>query len=155
MGLIIASLMGGLITKFPLRRYRLKGEHTEKPMVGISYEKEDSKKINHFSIMGVILTLHLAIILAYLLHTAVLASGFMLPLYVPCLRSATVLSNTVLFLMPKMNSAPASGVLCRCDELFRHSVCPKMAGALNIMKPSRFWDAMGFPKHRAAFRRPA
>ncbi|YCM46853.1 sodium/glutamate symporter (plasmid) [Verrucomicrobiaceae bacterium 227] len=102
MGLIIASLLGGLIAKYLFRRHHLEGGSYEKPMVGIEYEKEDTEKINHFSIMGVILTLHLAIIMGYLLHTAIQASGFMLPLYVPCLLSAIVLSNTIPSLIPKM-----------------------------------------------------
>lgn len=102
MGLIIASVLGGVIAKYLLKKHHLHSKETEQAVVGISHDKEDTESINHFSIMSVILTLHLAIILGFFLHQGIIASGFMLPLYVPCLLSAILLSNTVPFLLPKM-----------------------------------------------------
>ncbi len=102
LGLIIASLIGGPIAKFLLARNKLEGNQEGKAMVGIYHEKEDTERINHFSIMAVILTMHLAIIPGYLLHQAILSWGFMLPLYVPCLLSAILLSNTVPLIFKKM-----------------------------------------------------
>lgn len=102
LGLIVASLIGGPIAKFLLLRHQLEGEPLDQSIVGISFEKEESEKINHLSIMGVLLTMHLAIIFGYLLHTMSLRAGFTLPLYVPCLLAAILLSNTVPMALPKM-----------------------------------------------------
>lgn len=102
LGLIIASLIGGPIAKFLMRRHHLEGDVGEKAVVGIAFENEETEKINHLSIMGVVLTMHLAIILGFMIHAAILKTGFTLPLYVPCLLSAILLSNTVPFLLPKM-----------------------------------------------------
>lgn len=92
LGLVIASLIGGPVARHLIRRYNLSGsEH--RPVVGLAYEAR--QKINHQSIMIVILTLHIAMILGWIGHQALLNSGLKLPLFVCCLIAAIVLTNTV------------------------------------------------------------
>ncbi|MEM9388499.1 MAG: sodium/glutamate symporter [Pseudomonadota bacterium] len=101
LGLIIASLIGGPIAKFIIGRHQLSGGQ-EAPVVGITYEKEETETIGHLSIMRVILVLHVSIIIGWFVNDALGRVGFKLPLFVACLLTAIVLSNTVPHLFPRM-----------------------------------------------------
>jgi glutamate:Na+ symporter, ESS family len=102
LGLIVASLIGGPIAHFLITRHQLHGDETEKSVVGIAYEKAESESINHLSIMSTLLTLHLAIIIGYLFNDVITSMGFKLPLFVSCLLTAILLSNTIPHLLPKI-----------------------------------------------------
>ncbi|MEM7190946.1 MAG: sodium/glutamate symporter [Pseudomonadota bacterium] len=103
LGLVIASLIGGPIARFLLGRYRLSGGDGQREMVGVPYEKAKTEKINHISIMSVLLALHVAIIIGYVVNTGLEEMGLRLPLFVTCLLAAIVLSNTVPRLFPNMH----------------------------------------------------
>jgi glutamate:Na+ symporter, ESS family len=102
LGLIVASLIGGPIARFLLERYQLKADEGEKAVMGISYETAESESINHLSIMKSLLIIHLAIIIGYSFNEYVSSMGFKLPLFVSCLLSAILLSNTIPHLLPKI-----------------------------------------------------
>ena len=101
LGLVVASLIGGPIGKFLLERHKLSGGD-EAPVVGIAYDAEDSETIRHTSIMAVLLALHVAIIMGWFLRAGFEEIGLKLPLFVTCLLSAVLLSNTVPSLFPRM-----------------------------------------------------
>ncbi|MCP4331785.1 MAG: sodium/glutamate symporter [Gammaproteobacteria bacterium] len=103
LGLIIASLIGGPIARFLITRHKLQGDEEEDSVVGIAYEKAESESINHLSIMSAILALHLAIIIGYFFNDLITSMGFKLPLFVSCLLTAIVLSNTIPYLLPKIH----------------------------------------------------
>ncbi|MGH1439062.1 MAG: sodium/glutamate symporter [Cellvibrionaceae bacterium] len=105
LGLILASLIGGPIAQFLLARHKLKGEMDEKPMVGIPYSETDRNtgSINHMNLMAVILTIHIAIIIGYMINQAITELGFKLPLFVTCLLTGIILSNSVPYLLPKLH----------------------------------------------------
>ena len=103
LGLVLASLLGGPIAKFLLARNKISWRSESNGlMVGIPHETEDTEQINHVSIMGVILALHVAIIIGYILNEGFAAIGLKLPLFVSCLLVAIVMSNTIPYLMPKL-----------------------------------------------------
>ena len=102
LGLVIASLIGGPIAKFLIERHKLSGGD-EAAVVGIAYEDEASERIHHTSIMAVILTIHVAIIIGWLLNQALTQAGFKLPLFVTCLFAAIAMSNTVPHIFPRMH----------------------------------------------------
>ncbi len=102
LGLVLASLLGGPIAKFLLARNKISGAAPDGMMVGIPHETEDTEQINHISIMGVILALHIAIIAGYILNEGFAAIGLKLPLFVSCLLVAIVMSNTIPYLLPKL-----------------------------------------------------
>ncbi|MEM6507342.1 MAG: sodium/glutamate symporter [Planctomycetota bacterium] len=102
LGLVIASLLGGPIAKFLLARHPSKGEADEEPVVGIPHDEKVTEQINHVSIMGVLLVLHIAIILGYILNEVIAETGLKLPLFVSCLLVAILMSNTVPHIFPKM-----------------------------------------------------
>ncbi len=102
LGLVLASLLGGPIAKFLLARHGIADAKADGLMVGIPHEKEDTEQINHISIMQVILVLHIAIIIGYAANEALAETGLKLPLFVPCLLVAILLSNSVPYLLPRM-----------------------------------------------------
>jgi len=104
LGLVIASLIGGPIARFLIQRHRLTGEPDhEKPMVGIEFKNSETTTIDHLNVMSVLLTLHIAIIIGYVSNDALTSIGFKLPLFVTCLLSAIVLSNSIPYLLPKLH----------------------------------------------------
>ncbi len=102
LGLVLASLIGGPIARYLLRRHNLSGEASVRPVVGISFEETEEKKIGYLDLMGVLLTLHIAIIIGYIANEAITAVGFKLPLFVTCLLTGIVMSNSIPFLFPKI-----------------------------------------------------
>jgi ESS family glutamate:Na+ symporter len=113
LGLVVASLIGGPIAAYLIKRHKLHGEGHE-AMVGTMYEEEKSERITHLDLMAVLLVLHVAIIIGWLVNNALSEAGFKLPLFVSCLLTAIVLSNTVPNLAPGIRwpaRTPALAVL--------------------------------------------
>ncbi len=103
LGLVLACLLGGPIAKYLIARHNVADSEHDGLLVGIPHEKEETERINHVSIMAVILTLHIAIIIGYFANQALTEAGFRLPLFVPCLLVAIMLSNTVPHILPNMH----------------------------------------------------
>lgn len=107
LGLVVASLLGGPIARLLLPRQKpdpqtgIRVEET--PVVGIAHDHADTETINHISIMRVVLTLHIAMVLGYLLNQALNQAEIKLPLFVSCLMVAILLSNTVPRLLPRLH----------------------------------------------------
>lgn len=103
LGLIAASLVGGPIAKFLVGRNGLKSSHKgDGDVVGVSFDDEsETSEISHVTLMRVMLNLHVAIILGYVLHEVLEELGLMLPLFVPCLIMGIILGNLRLVLGPK------------------------------------------------------
>ncbi len=101
LGLVIASLIGGPIAKLLIARHGLKGKE-DQPSVGIEYAKEKTESINHLNVMAVLLVLHVAIIIGYIANDVLGQMGFKLPLFVACLLTAIILSNTVPLVFPQI-----------------------------------------------------
>ncbi len=99
---MIASLLGGPVAKYLLSKHELKGSTDEHAVFGLAHIDKSTEKINHVSLMGVILTLHLAIILGHFLNEFIAMTGLKLPLFVSCLLVAIVLSNLQPKLLPNM-----------------------------------------------------
>ncbi len=102
-GLVLASLLGGPIAKYLLTRHHIPDSEHDGLIVGIPHEKEDTEKINHISVMAVILVLHIAIIIGFVVNEALEEMGVKLPLFVASLLVAIILSNTVPPLFPKLH----------------------------------------------------
>ncbi len=101
-GLILASLIGGPIAKFLIERNALEADPEAKPVVGLKETGESKPDINHVNLMAALLALHVAIILGYFAHQGLEEFGLKLPLFVPCLIMAIILSNLQPLLFPKM-----------------------------------------------------
>ena len=102
LGLVIASLLGGPIAKYLLRKHDLSGDSSEDNVVGLPHENENTETINHTSIMRVILVIHIAVIIGYGLNEVINEIGIKLPLFVSCLLVAIFMSNLVPLILPKL-----------------------------------------------------
>ncbi|WP_299626036.1 sodium/glutamate symporter [Pelagibius sp.] len=103
LGLVLASLLGGPVAKYLMARHGIADSKADGLLVGISHEKEDTEQINHISIMSVLLVLHIAIIIGYVINQSLEEAGLKLPLFVSCLLVAILLSNSVPYLLPRMH----------------------------------------------------
>lgn len=103
LGLIMASLIGGPIARYLLNKYGLKGRGDEKPMVGIAYGENGVAKLDHMNFMAVILLLHITMIIGYVANLWFASIGLKLPLFVACLFSGIVLSNTIPKILPNIH----------------------------------------------------
>ncbi|ODS23217.1 sodium/glutamate symporter [Candidatus Endobugula sertula] len=104
LGLVIASLVGGPIAQFLLARYKLSGQAGEPLMAGIVYKKAntDTDSINHMNVMAAILVLHIVIIIGHIINQQMATMGFKFPVFVTCLLTGIVLSNSIPYFLPKL-----------------------------------------------------
>ncbi len=104
LGLIMAAVLGGPIAKRLIDRNGLKSDQSDDPVVGLEFEDTENPDdlINHVSLMRGMLAVHVAILLGYFLHLAILDAGVKLPLFVPCLLVGIAMSNTVPHLFPSL-----------------------------------------------------
>jgi ESS family glutamate:Na+ symporter len=110
-GLILASIMGGPIAKFLIKRHRLTptapaGEATaEIQDVGLS-EKQKKAGIDHLDFLGAVLAIHICIVLGYILNGAIAELGLKLPLFVTCLFAGILITNLVPKNLPSLTGNP-------------------------------------------------
>ena len=96
-GLIVASLLGGPIARFLIDRNSLSTEdHGHVAAKGAETNVATAEDpITSQGLMLSIFWIHISIALGFSAHEALQAAGVNLPLFVPCLLSGIVLSNTV------------------------------------------------------------
>ncbi len=103
-GLILASIMGGPIAKFLIKRHRLTpnaevaGECQD---VGLS-EAQKKEGINHLDFLDAVLAIHICIIVGFLLNEAISDLGLKLPLFVTCLFAGILITNLVPKNLPRI-----------------------------------------------------
>ena len=97
-GLILASLMGGPIASFLIKKHNLQPSESGAQDVGISY---DNKKlhIDYFSFLHAILGIHFSILIGLLLNDSLEKAGLKLPLFVTCLFAGILITS---FITPKL-----------------------------------------------------
>ncbi|MEM8811891.1 MAG: sodium/glutamate symporter [Pseudomonadota bacterium] len=101
-GLIMASLMGGPIARYLMERHNLSAaEENDKDAAFVVTDAEQTTaSFDHVDLMRSILAIHLAVIIGYTVHQSMDAAGVRLPVFVPCLLTAIVLTNTIPRLLP-------------------------------------------------------
>lgn len=101
LGLVLASLMGGPVARFLIRRHQLSCG----PAGGPSERADtpaDPRPVDFFSLLRTLFWLNMSLALGDLLHEALKAMGSNLPLFVCALFSAILLTNTVPRLIPRL-----------------------------------------------------
>lgn len=93
-GLILASIMGGPIAKFLIKRHNLKAEQTEGFDVGVPSGDKPSN-IGYLDFLDAILAIHITIIFGVLLNKGLDTIGLQLPLFVTCLFSGILITNLI------------------------------------------------------------
>lgn len=104
LGLIVAALLGGPIAKFLVERKSLAPTTEDGSLVGIPFSEEgpEAEGVDHVNLMRSMLAAHIAVIFGYVANEAVAEAGLKLPLFVPCLLVAIVMSNTIPLLIPSI-----------------------------------------------------
>ncbi|MGJ8673480.1 sodium/glutamate symporter [Rubritalea sp.] len=100
-GLIMASLLGGPMSRWLIHSFKIKGNPETALTVGVSHEREEIEQINHISLMRSTLVIHCAIIGGILLDSWI-NQYVKLPLFVSCLLVAILISSTVPHIFKKM-----------------------------------------------------
>ncbi len=95
-GLILASLMGGPIAKFLIKRHNLTPAHAEPSDIAVSEENAPAG-ITAFDFLDAVLAIHICGIFGIILNDLIESAGLQLPLFVTCLFAGILISN----LMPK------------------------------------------------------
>ena len=95
LGLILASLMGGPIAKFLIRRHDLKPEKAEPLDVGLPEEDELKDCVTHLDFLDAILAIHICGIMGLLLNDVLYDLDFKVPLFVTALVSGIVITNLI------------------------------------------------------------
>lgn len=103
LGLVLAALVGGPVARILIEgRGLTPARPDEEHTVGVpDSPDEPASKIDHLTIMRVLLYLNIAIIFGYMLGEAITAAGLKLPLFVPCLIMGIVIANLRDLLFPK------------------------------------------------------
>jgi len=102
-GLVLASLSGGPLARFLIRRHGLSGVAAEQPEVGRHYGEQPRTRIDYDSFLRAILAIHVSGIVGILGNQALEAAGVKMPLFVTCLLAAIVLSNVVPRVAPRLD----------------------------------------------------
>jgi len=101
-GLILASLMGGPIAKFLIKRHNLTPNVGQTQDVGIPHE-ESEKGIGSMDFLDAILAIHISVILGLFLNEGLKQLGLHLPLFVTCLFAGIVLTNLIPEKFPRLS----------------------------------------------------
>lgn len=97
-GLILASLMGGPIASYLIKKHDLKATDSGNIEVGVTYEEQNAK-IDYFSFLHAILAIHFSVLIGVILNESLEEAGLKLPLFVTCLFAGIVISS---FITPTM-----------------------------------------------------
>lgn len=102
LGLVAGAVVGGPVAKFLIERRGLTSDEAgEVNTVGLSDDTPAGLLVSRSELMRVLLVTFLCIIGGWAVHRAILATGLMLPLFVPCLLVGMVVGN-LLALFPKL-----------------------------------------------------
>ncbi|MCU7836100.1 MAG: sodium/glutamate symporter [gamma proteobacterium symbiont of Taylorina sp.] len=96
-GLILASLMGGPIASFLIKKHNLTTNQSDNLDVGIAYDDKNAK-IDYFSFLHAVLAIHISVIIGLFLNELLEEAGLKLPLFVTCLFAGILISS---FITPK------------------------------------------------------
>ena len=115
-GLVMASLAGGPLAHVLIERYRLRGHAGDTPEVGVHYEQVQPQ-IDYGSFLRAILAIHVCGIVGILVHQALTAAGFTLPLFVPCLLAGIMFTNLLPHVAPSIPWPDRTPALALIAEL--------------------------------------
>ncbi len=99
MGLVLASLAGGPVARFLIRRHRLEAQPEQGFDVGARVEGQHPQ-IDYFAFLRAILAIHVAAVIGILAHGWLTSVGVKLPLFLPCLAAGILLTNLLPRVLP-------------------------------------------------------
>ncbi|MEM9765047.1 MAG: sodium/glutamate symporter, partial [Pseudomonadota bacterium] len=110
-GLILASLLGGPVAGFLVNRHKLAEAPIETktsleappPVADGAGAGKPDRAVGHGDLMSAVLWIHVAMMLGIALHETMEELGLMLPVFVPCLLSGILLTNTIPAAFPRLD----------------------------------------------------
>ncbi len=125
LGLVVASLTGGPIAGYLIRRNRLVGPaETEAPVIGLATPSKAAlaaegvrDDISHVSLLRTLVVLNAAILIGLGIEESVEALGLKLPTFVVCLLVAILITNTVPRLFPRLSWPTRTRALALISDL--------------------------------------
>ncbi|MEZ8355320.1 sodium/glutamate symporter [Vibrio lentus] len=103
-GLILASLMGGPIAKFLIKRHNLKPVDGQSGSID-SNAKKQQQALTSFQFLDAVLAIHICVIVGALLNELISQTGLQLPLFVSCLFAGIVITNVMPDSYPRISGA--------------------------------------------------
>ncbi|MCZ8500986.1 sodium/glutamate symporter [Vibrio lentus] len=103
-GLILASLMGGPIAKFLIKRHNLKPADEQSGSID-SKVKKQQQALTSFQFLDAVLAIHICVIVGALLNELISQTGLQLPLFVSCLFAGIVITNVMPDSYPRISGA--------------------------------------------------
>lgn len=95
-GLILASLMGGPIAKYLIKKHNLRsGENPTGAGQGQTQDRKEQSAMTSFEFLDAVLAIHICIIVGVMLDEAIAQTGLQLPLFVSCLFAGIVITNLI------------------------------------------------------------
>lgn len=102
LGLVAGAVVGGPLARLLIEPRGLRSEETDDVnTVGLVEDSPGGHYVGRSELMRALLVTFLCIILGWFAHRAILATGLMLPLFVPCLLVGMVVGN-LLALFPRL-----------------------------------------------------
>lgn len=93
-GLILASIMGGPIAKYLIKKHDLKPNESTANSDEIQQDYED-EKITSFGFLDAVLAIHLSAFLGIFLNDLIAMTGLKLPIFVTCLFAGIIITNVL------------------------------------------------------------
>lgn len=118
LGLVLAALVGGPVAKHLVERFSLSPNRPDEGnTIGLPDDAaQGDAKIDHMTIMRVLLYLNVAIITGYVVHAALEVGGLKLPLFVPCLIMGIIIANLRSTLFPRARPVTRTPSLALVSE---------------------------------------
>ncbi|MEZ8629953.1 sodium/glutamate symporter [Vibrio lentus] len=104
-GLILASLMGGPIAKFLIKRHNLKPADGQSGSIDSNAKKQQQQALTSFQFLDAVLAIHICVIVGALLNELISQTGLQLPLFVSCLFAGIVITNVMPDSYPRISGA--------------------------------------------------
>lgn len=101
-GLILASLMGGPIAKYLIKKHDLKPNIDEVNTKDNLKNKSDDKITSH-GFLDAVLAIHISIFLGIILNNGIALIGLKLPIFVTCLFAGIILTNIIPHNFPRIS----------------------------------------------------
>ncbi|MCZ4311556.1 sodium/glutamate symporter [Vibrio atlanticus] len=103
-GLILASLMGGPIAKFLIKRHNLKPTDEQSGSIDSNATKQQ-QALTSFQFLDAVLAIHICVIVGALFNELISQTGLQLPLFVSCLFAGIVITNVMPDSYPRISGA--------------------------------------------------
>ena len=134
MGLVLASLLGGPIAGILIRRFNLRNDVQEAPVVGLPKDVLESKvgQVTYSRFMSAMLVLNVVVLVGYALDEAIEELGINLPLFVICLLVSIILTNIVPRILPRMEWPARTTELAMISELSLNIFLPMSLMAMKL-----------------------